>query len=117
MPKSALAELLNKVENIAYQAGDAIMTIYESDDFDVEVKSDNSPLTRADYAANKIIVDELKKASTLPIVSEENTIRTAKGSFWLVDPLDGTKEFIKKDGEFTVNIALIENGQPVMGVV
>ena len=94
-------------------AGRKIIEIYNSDDFDVSEKSDNSPLTIADKESHKIIVDSLSKTSH-PILSEEGSeidykIRKSWDTFWLVDPIDGTKEFIKKNGEFTVNIALIEN--------
>jgi 3'(2'), 5'-bisphosphate nucleotidase len=108
---------LEQVLQIARQAGDAIMTVYESDDFGVEHKADDSPLTKADRLANDVIVRGLATMSDYPIISEENTTRTADGPFWLVDPLDGTKEFIKRNGEFTVNIALIEGGAPILGVV
>lgn len=109
---------------IARHAGAAIMEIYESDaDFGVEAKSDDSPLTKADRAANTVICDALEKMpNPFPIVSEENkaiAYETRKDYpyYWLVDPLDGTKEFIKKNGEFTVNIALIHEQRAVLGVV
>jgi 3'(2'), 5'-bisphosphate nucleotidase len=107
---------------IAKEAGKAIMEIY-SQDIKVEYKQDNSPLTRADKKANDIIEDSLNKLSVnIPILSEEGEgISYEKRKyweyFWLVDPLDGTKEFIKKNGEFTVNIALIHKDTPVLGVV
>ena len=107
---------------LAKKAGNAIMKIY-SQDFEVEYKADNSPLTRADKIANKIIEQGLGKISKeIPILSEEgkNTAYKERKEwqyFWLVDPLDGTKEFVKKNGEFTVNIALIHKGVPVIGVV
>lgn len=109
------------VLDAAVKAGKEILKIYNSKNFAVELKGDNSPLTRADKEANEIIVSELQKTG-IPILSEEGqkipyeTRKTWK-SFWLVDPLDGTKEFIKRNGEFTVNIALIENNKPVFGVV
>jgi 3'(2'), 5'-bisphosphate nucleotidase len=111
---------LNRVLDAALRAGDAILQIYARD-FEVEFKADASPLTEADKAAHHIICDALK-ATGLPILSEESktvAYEERKGwqKYWLVDPLDGTKEFIKKNGEFTVNIALIENGRPVLGVV
>jgi len=99
------------------------MEIYESADFGVEMKADNSPLTLADKASHEVIVEELKKEfPKIPILSEEGRDipfeeRKNWKKFWLVDPLDGTKEFIKKNGEFTVNIALIENNKPVIGVI
>lgn len=105
----------------AVKAGQVIMEIYESDDFDVLAKSDNSPLTKADRAAHNTIVAALSPFN-IPILSEEGKSmsyddRKNWDLFWLVDPLDGTKEFIKKNGEFTVNIALIKNQKPVWGVV
>jgi 3'(2'), 5'-bisphosphate nucleotidase len=112
-----------EVGAITRRAGAAILKIYETEDFGVETKSDDSPLTRADKAANDVIVRELRKLSLqAPIVSEEGkdiayAERQQYTRFWLVDPLDGTKEFIKRNGEFTVNIALIENGRPVIGAV
>ncbi|WP_404297337.1 3'(2'),5'-bisphosphate nucleotidase CysQ [Halomonas sp.] len=116
-----LSELLTRVERIAHQAGDAIMAIY-SRDFTIEEKEDKSPLTEADKAANEIIEAALHALPEgIPVLTEENTEgfagADANGRYWLVDPLDGTKEFIKRNGEFTVNIALIENGRPVLGVV
>lgn len=111
---------IQDIIKLAEQAGEAIMKIY-SVDFSVEYKDDKSPLTDADRAANAIIIDGLKSTG-IPVLSEEGKAipyqdRKNWTLFWLVDPLDGTKEFIKKNGEFTVNIALIENGHPVMGVV
>ena len=106
---------------IAKQAGDAIMAIYHSNDFFVEYKSDESPVTKADMEANRIIIAGLKKLSDLPVLTEESPVdyeqRKGWSSYWLVDPLDGTKNFIAKQGEFTVNIALIEAHEPVLGVV
>ncbi|NVK55941.1 MAG: 3'(2'),5'-bisphosphate nucleotidase CysQ [Alteromonadaceae bacterium] len=106
---------------IAKQAGDKIMEIYDRD-FAIYEKQDTSPLTEADLAAHNTIVAGLEAISTLPILSEESADiswdeRKTWSKYWLVDPLDGTKEFIKKNGEFTVNIALIDAGKPVMGVV
>jgi len=118
-----MKELLKDVTAIAQQAGDAIMVVYTSDSFNVELKNDDSPLTRADIAANDIIVTALTELTpNIPILSEESEkipyeTRKQWTKFWLVDPLDGTKEFIKRNGEFTVNIALIENGKPILGVV
>lgn len=102
-------------------AGQAILKIYGSTDFGIETKADNSPLTQADRASHQIIHDALI-ATNLPILSEEgrnipHAERRDWTTFWLVDPLDGTKEFIKRNGEFTVNIALIEQGAPILGVV
>jgi 3'(2'), 5'-bisphosphate nucleotidase len=107
--------------DIVRDAGKCVMEVYATD-FEVTDKSDNSPVTQADKKADDIIVARLKALTPdIFIVSEESTDagqRPADGApFWLVDPLDGTKEFINRNGEFTVNIALIENGQPVLGVV
>lgn len=118
LPINSLAQI---VLRIAKEAGDKIMAIYEND-FAIYEKQDTSPLTEADLAAHNVIVDALSEQSDLPILSEESANiswdeRKQWQSYWLVDPLDGTKEFIKKNGEFTVNIALIENGKPTMGIV
>lgn len=111
---------LTTAVDAALRAGDAILQIYARD-FEVEFKADESPLTEADKAAHYIICDALEDTG-LPVLSEESKAvpfeeRKGWDRFWLVDPLDGTKEFIKKNGEFTVNIALIDDGCPVMGVV
>lgn len=116
-----LKELLATAKQAALKAGDEIMKIYESGDFSIESKSDNSPLTLADKASHLAIVADLENTE-LPILSEEGESisfeeRKNWKQFWMIDPLDGTKEFIKKNGEFTVNIALIEKGVPVLGVV
>ncbi|HQG37965.1 MAG TPA: inositol monophosphatase family protein, partial [Chitinophagales bacterium] len=109
--------MINSIIEIAKEAGEAILEIYKQD-FSVELKSDNSPLTIADKKSNDIIVAALKNIdASIPIISEENKlleyeIRKSWTKCWIVDPLDGTKEFIKKNGEFTVNIALVENGIP-----
>ncbi len=111
------------VGQIARRAGAEILKIYETEDFGVEQKADDSPLTRADKAANDVIERELSGLEfQAPILSEEGrnipyAERVQWTRFWLVDPLDGTKEFIKRNGEFTVNIALIENQKTVIGVV
>ncbi len=109
---------------LAKQAGEAIMKIYENPDlFQVELKGDQSPLTAADKAANDIICDGLAALDQdIRIISEENKLapyseRSQSKRCWLVDPLDGTKEFIKRNGEFTVNVALVEDGRSVFGVV
>ena len=119
-----------KIVDIAKIAGRAILEIYvgDVDSFGVEQKKTTSfeegisPLTMADTQSNKIIVEELGRISDYPILSEEGKEipyekRKKWKIFWMVDPLDGTKEFIKKNGEFTVNIALVKNGKPIMGVV
>ena len=116
-----LSEELELAINSAFRAGEAIMEIYDTEEFEVEFKGDNSPLTKADKAAHEIIVSCLR-SSSLPILSEEGSdIPYAERKkwirFWMVDPIDGTKEFIKRNGEFTVNIALIENQKPILGVV
>ncbi len=114
---------IQKINNIAVDAGNAILEIYNSDDFEVEIKSDNSPLTKADRLSHQIIKEGLTKSfPQIPVLSEEGKEipyeeRKYWDKFWLVDPLDGTKEFIKRNGEFTVNIALIENGKPVFGLI
>lgn len=114
---------LNHLIATARQAGAAIMEVY-STDFDVNRKSDASPLTVADLRSHEIISSRLRaRYPDVPILSEENTeqasyeVRKQWRAFWLVDPLDGTKEFIKRNGQFTVNIALIEGSRPVAGVV
>ena len=116
--------LAKEVAKIAKKAGDAIMKIYDnSENFHVQHKADESPLTIADQEANEIICHHLENlAIKYPIISEENKSidfeeRKEYTHYWLVDPLDGTKEFIKRNGEFTVNIALVENQRPVLGVV
>lgn len=114
--------LVQQVNDIAVAAGDEIMAIYQRD-FNVTMKEDESPVTEADLAAHEIIVASLATITPdIPILSEEDSNiawdeRSQWATFWLVDPLDGTKEFIKRNGEFTVNIALIHNQQPVFGVV
>ena len=104
----------------AIDAGEAIMDVYATN-FDIEIKGDESPLTQADKNANQVINSYLLKTG-IPIISEENKQldfeeRKAWDTCWIVDPLDGTKEFIKRNGEFTVNIALVTNGNPILGVI
>ena len=113
--------LLLKVCNIAIKAGEEILKYY-TEDIQVTHKDDSSPLTKADLASNKIIMNALQQLDrTIPILSEESLVewkeRKNWTKYWLVDPLDGTKEFIKQNGEFTVNIALIENNKPILGVI
>ena len=116
------AALLDSVLAIAQDAGHAILTVYNTD-FTVDTKADDSPLTQADLAAHRIIVQGLRALDDqIPVLSEEGSDadhqdRRAWSRFWLVDPLDGTKEFVNRNGEFTVNIALIEDGVPTLGVV
>lgn len=117
------AELLPQVIGIARRAGDAIMDVYKDLNTLVEYKKDDSPLTQADLASHRIICDALADISShIPVLSEESAevpfeARSSWQSFWLVDPLDGTKEFVKRNGEFTVNIALMQGGIPILGVV
>jgi 3'(2'), 5'-bisphosphate nucleotidase len=116
-----MKELLEIAIKAAIKAGDIIENIYENDDFELEIKQDNTPLTKADKEANAIINVFLDK-TLIPVISEENKeINYEKRKLWkqcwVVDPLDGTKEFLKKNNEFTVNIALVENGKPILGVI
>lgn len=113
-------ELVQLAVKASLQAGEAILKVYETA-ISVEMKEDNSPLTEADKQADKIIGEYLKETS-IPILSEEGkhtdfAERKKWKKLWIVDPLDGTKEFIKRNGEFTVNIALVEDNYPVIGVI
>lgn len=117
-------QLLKAVNEIAIAAGVEILEVYNSAEaIAVSTKSDNSPLTDADRRAHQLIVDRLGRLTPhIPLLSEESDpiefdIRRTWATYWLIDPLDGTKEFINRNGEFTVNIALIENGEAVAGVV
>ncbi|MBO9452380.1 3'(2'),5'-bisphosphate nucleotidase CysQ [Tropicibacter sp. R16_0] len=113
-------DLIPVIRRLALEAGDKIMEIYNSDDFDVKVKSDDSPVTEADEAADALISAGLRAAfpDVLLVTEEQATSHSTKGdTFLIVDPLDGTKEFIHRRGDFTVNIALVENGTPTRGVV
>ena len=112
--------LTAEMRRLALLAGEKIMEIYQADDFDVRAKSDDSPVTAADEAADAIISDGLRAAfPEIPLVTEEQaeTHGQSLGTFLIVDPLDGTKEFVQRRGDFTVNIAYVENGVPVRGVV
>jgi len=115
--------MLDAICQLAREAGDAIMQVYDGHKpMEVTSKVDDSPVTAADIAAHGVIVRGLQTLTPdIPVLSEEDPpaweIRQTWGRYWLVDPLDGTKEFIKRNGEFTVNIALIEKGKPVLGVV
>ncbi len=117
-----LEKLQQPVLEIAVKAGDKILEIYQQP-FDVHEKTDGSPVTTADQSAHELIAAELERLTPeIPVLSEESAHipfeqRRHWNRFWLVDPLDGTKEFIHKNGEFTVNIALMESGIPVLGVV
>ncbi len=110
---------LNKAKSLAYEAGSAIMDVYAKD-FDVEYKEDHSPLTIADSRANEIIVNGIKAVFDMPILAEESKDdkkRMQSQWCWIIDPLDGTREFVKRNDEFTVNIALVKDKKPVLGVV
>lgn len=115
-------QLIAALLPLAKEAGCKILDIYEKN-FSIEHKTDNSPLTEADRASNEVIIAGLQQLTpNIPIISEESKLipyatRQHWTRCWIVDPLDGTKEFIKRNGEFTVNIALIEHGQPILGVV
>ena len=114
-------DLLSIATKSALEAGKRIMEIYDNEDFDVDFKSDDSPLTKADLASHDIIMSYLEQTN-IPVLSEEGKhlsydVRKEWKQLWIVDPIDGTKEFIKKNGEFTVNIALVENQIPVLGVI
>lgn len=114
------AKLTFEMRKLALEAGDKIMEIYGSDDFDVRSKSDDSPVTAADEAADAIISAGLRAAfPDTPLVTEEQAVSHGQSvsTFLIVDPLDGTKEFIKRRGDFTVNIAYVVDGAPVRGVV
>lgn len=118
-----LSDLLPPIVGIAREAGAAVMRVYSEMNPSVEYKRDNSPLTQADLASHRVIEAGLTRvAPQWPVLSEESKEipfeeRQHWIRFWLVDPLDGTKEFLKRNGEFTVNIALMENGRPILGVV
>lgn len=118
----ALDSLLPAVRDIALQAGELVVQIYQRD-FEVRRKHDDSPVTEADLAANSLIENALRELTPqIPVLSEESerysfAQRSLWRSYWLLDPLDGTRSFVKKTGEFTVNIALIEQHEPVLGVV
>jgi 3'(2'), 5'-bisphosphate nucleotidase len=113
--------MLKTLEIIAKKAGDIILEYYDISEIDISIKSDGSPVTKADLGSEKYIVSQLKKHFSFPIVTEETPIASEERmkwkSYWLIDPLDGTMDFIEKNDEFTVNIALIQNNQPIIGVV
>jgi 3'(2'), 5'-bisphosphate nucleotidase len=115
-------DLIEPIVDLAIEAGDRILEVYATD-FDVQSKADDSPLTQADLGSHNVIVAGLAKLTPdIPIISEEDglppfTERGQWSRYWLIDPLDGTKEFVNRNGEFTVNIALIEGHRPVFGVV
>jgi len=117
-----LEQLLPEITRIAIEAGQAILEIY-GQDFDVITKDDDSPLTQADLASHRVISAALAQLTPeIPLLSEESAdipfeTRSSWSDYWLIDPLDGTKEFVNRNGEFTVNIALIRQHEPIMGVV
>ena len=121
-PFSLYKENINKLIEISIDAGKAIMDVYKTD-FSFEEKDDNSPLTKADILSNEIIINSLKKLTPrIPVLSEESSRisiaeRIKWNEYWLVDPLDGTKEFIEKNDEFTTNISLIREGRPEFGLI
>jgi 3'(2'), 5'-bisphosphate nucleotidase len=120
---SAFTQLLGPVIDIAHRAGARILEVYESGEFAVANKADSSPLTQADLRAHQTIVEALHALTPdWPVLSEESASidfaeRAHWSRYWLVDPLDGTREFLSRNGEFTVNIALIDGHEPVLGVV
>ena len=122
MTDPAVAKLLPTVRTIAHEAGQVILRFY-NDRYDVVTKADGSPVTQADHAAEAVILPALHHLTPgVPVVAEEEMSAgrvpdVSGGRFWLVDPLDGTKEFLNRSGEFTVNVALIDQGVPVLGVV
>ncbi len=116
-----MTHLLKTAIEASLKAGKRIMEIYDHEDFEVDFKGDKSPLTKADLASHEIIMSYLKETE-IPVLSEEGKgipyeDRKNWSQLWIVDPIDGTKEFIKKNGEFTVNIALVENQVPILGVI
>ena len=118
-----LNDLLALAKSTAVEAGKAVLDIYEKGEYDSYEKDDESPVTSADYLANDIIVNALQAATPdIPIMSEEREIESLSERkhwhrYWLIDPIDGTQEFIARSGDFAVNIALIENNEPVIGVI
>jgi len=123
MPDDAHPDLLELAKDVAIEAGKAVLEVYEKRDFDAYQKDDDSPVTSADYLANDIINKRLSEATPdIPILSEENKHasldeRKHWARYWLIDPIDGTQEFIARSGDFAVNIALIENNEPAIGVI
>ena len=120
MDKEKLLELSDKVSEIALKASQSIMDIYTRREITLEKKEDGSPLTEADLISHKILVEGLNSLGlNFSILSEEDKPKHKLDdeTFWLIDPLDGTKEFLDKNGDFTVNVALIEKGSPLLGIV
>ncbi len=123
MPDHTLQTLLDLAKSAAVEAGREVLNIYDSGDFSAYQKQDDSPVTSADYKANDIITQRLEEATPdIPILSEENkhaslAERQQWSRYWLIDPIDGTQEFIARSGDFAINIALIENNEPIIGVI
>src|SRR5690554_4163738 len=117
------ARAAREVAKICERAGDAIMELYPKRNISLRFKSDDTPVTKADFAAHRVVVDGLRAFTPgIPVLSEESVripwrTRQTWDVYWLVDPLDGTKEFVKKNDDFTVNVALIRDGKPIMGVI
>jgi len=114
--------LINKLKQLLMNASNCILEIYNLSNLDITIKSDNSPVTKADILAHTLLVNGLSSITpTIPVISEEDNdsllISRFYSTYWLIDPLDGTKEFISRNGEFTVNVALIENNKPSLGFV
>lgn len=122
MNDQQLRTLASQVAELASRAGEAVLEVYAGD-FEVQTKEDESPLTQADLASERLILEGLRELTPdVPVLAEESEAlpfeeRAGWQLAWLVDPLDGTKEFVKRNGEFTINIAMIEDGNPVLGVV
>ncbi|WP_371194333.1 3'(2'),5'-bisphosphate nucleotidase CysQ [Glaciecola sp. SC05] len=123
MMSKSIDELLEIAKNVAVEAGIEVLDIYDKGTFETYEKEDESPVTSADYKANEIITEALAKLTpNIPVMSEETTIppldeRQAWTRYWLIDPIDGTQEFVARSGDFTINIALIEDHKPVIGVI
>ena len=120
MKESQLTELIDGALEVADEASNKVLEIYHSEEHKIENKKDGSPVTKADLASHQIITKGLAKLRhKIPILSEEGDVQNASDEdlFWLIDPLDGTKEFINRNGEFTVNIALIKDSSPILGIV
>ncbi len=123
MMSNSLSELLEIAKDAAIKAGIEVLSLYDKGDFEEFEKEDESPVTSADYRANEIIMEMLEELTpNIPIMSEEAPLAALKERsnwtrYWLIDPIDGTQEFIARSGDFAVNIALIENNQPVIGVI
>ncbi len=121
MAEDAMA-LVDGLIALCREAGEAIMAVYQQNDLSVAIKSDDSPVTEADQQAHRVIANGLVKLLDIPVLSEEGDLPTLAerqqwSRYWLVDPLDGTKEFIARTDQFTVNIALIEDHAPILGII